>query len=104
MDPEMEIATDEKRDDRLGFDELDAKSPLLRYTSLSDVNISYFNSAQFGEETRIGCLNFWRCRLGNLVMVSCWPLRSSNIAQGYHQEPTPCFGQEANLESLFPHR
>ncbi len=28
------------KDDVLGFDELDAKSPLLRYTSLSDVNIA----------------------------------------------------------------
>jgi Ca-activated chloride channel family protein len=27
-------------DDEVGFDELDAKSPLLRYTSLSDVNIA----------------------------------------------------------------
>jgi von Willebrand factor type A domain len=35
-----EVASDDKHDDRLGFDELDAKSPLLRYTSLSDVNIA----------------------------------------------------------------
>jgi Ca-activated chloride channel family protein len=28
-----------ENDDKLGFDELDAKSPLLRYTALSDVNI-----------------------------------------------------------------
>ena len=29
-----------ENDDKLGFDEIDAKSPLLRYTSLSDVNIA----------------------------------------------------------------
>ncbi len=34
------VESDDKHDDRLGFDVLDAKSPLLRYTALSDVNIS----------------------------------------------------------------
>ena len=42
-----------ENDDKLGFDELDAKSPLLRYTSLSDVNIARGHILKGSKEDKV---------------------------------------------------
>jgi Ca-activated chloride channel homolog len=47
------VESDDKKDDRLGFDVLDAKSPLLRYTALSDVNIARGHVLKGAKEDKI---------------------------------------------------
>lgn len=44
---------DDDPDYRLGFDELDAKHPLLRYTALSDVNIGRAHALKGDKEDRV---------------------------------------------------
>lgn len=44
---------DDDPDYRLGFDELDAKHPLLRYTALSDVNIARARALKGDKEDRV---------------------------------------------------
>jgi len=45
--------TDDDPNYKLGFDELDAKHPILRYTSLSDVNIARANPIKADKEDKV---------------------------------------------------
>jgi hypothetical protein len=46
------------KDDDLGFDELDAKSPLLRYTALSDVHITRAHALKGDKDDKIVAASF----------------------------------------------
>jgi hypothetical protein len=52
-DVPFEVGKLVENDDKLGFDELDAKSPLLRYTSLSDVNIARGHILKGSKEDKV---------------------------------------------------
>ena len=45
-------------DDEVGFDELDAKSPLLRYTALSDVNIARAHTLKGDKDDKVVARSF----------------------------------------------
>ncbi len=102
-----EIASDDKKDDRIGFDELDAKSPLLRYTALSDVNIAKGHVLKPNKEDKVvaasykGPLLIQGRRSGNkfvalgfdvresdLPMRIAWPLFLLNTINDFVEEDT----------------
>ena len=96
-----------ENDDKLGFDELDAKSPLLRYTALSDVNIARGHVLKGTKEDKVvaasykGALLLQGRRAGNkfvalgfdiresdLPLRSAWPLFLLNTINDFVEEDT----------------
>jgi hypothetical protein len=79
------VESDDKHDERLGFDELDAKSPLLRYTSLSDVNIARGHVLKGTKEDKVvaasykGALLLQGRRAGNKFVALGFDIRESDL-------------------------
>jgi hypothetical protein len=101
------VESDEKKDEYLGFDELDAKSPLLRYTALSDVQIKRGHILKGEKEDKIvarsfkGALLLQGRRAGNkfvalgfdiresdFPMRVAWPLFVLNVINDFVEEDT----------------
>jgi hypothetical protein len=99
------IESDEKRDDRLGFDELDAKNPLLRYTALSDVNIARGHALKGTKEDKVVAASYkgalllqgrragrkfvalgFDIRESDLPMRIAWPLFLLNVINDFIEE------------------
>jgi hypothetical protein len=99
------VESDEKKDDRLGFDVLDAKSPLLRYTALSDVNIARGHVLKGVKEDRIVAASYkgplllqgrraggkfvalgFDIRESDLPMRIAWPLFLLNTINDFVEE------------------
>lgn len=102
-----ELIEDTDQDYRLGFDEIDAKSPLVRYTSLSDVNIARAHALKGDKEDRVigkshkGALLLQGRRAGtkfvalgfdvresDLPMRVAWPLFLLNTINDFVEEDT----------------
>jgi hypothetical protein len=101
------VESDDKKDDRLGFDELDAKSPLLRYTQLSDVNIARGHILKGTKEDKIVAASYrgplllqgrragakfvalgFDIRESDLPMRIAWPLFLLNTINDFVEEDT----------------
>jgi hypothetical protein len=101
------VESDEKKDDRLGFDVLDAKSPLLRYTALSDVNIARGHVLKGTKEDKIVAASYkgalllqgrragakfvalgFDIRESDLPMRIAWPLFLLNTINDFVEEDT----------------
>lgn len=101
------VESDDKKDDRLGFDELDAKSPLLRYTQLSDVNIARGHVLKGQKEDKVVAASYkgplllqgrrsgrkfvalgFDVRESDLPMRIAWPLFLLNTIDDFVEEDT----------------
>jgi hypothetical protein len=102
-----ELIEDTDQDYRLGFDEIEAKSSLVRYTSLSDVNIARAHALKGDKEDRVigkshkGALLIQGRRAGtkfvalgfdvresDLPMRIAWPLFLLNTINDFVEEDT----------------
>jgi len=101
------VESDDKKDDRLGFDELDAKSPLLRYTQLSDVNIARGHTLKGAKEDKVVAASYkgalllqgrragakfvalgFDVRESDFPMRIAWPLFLLNTINDFVEEDT----------------
>lgn len=98
---------DDDKDYQLGFDELDAKNPLLRYTSMSDVHIARAHALKGGKDDKVVARSFkgplliqgrrggvkfvalgFDVRDSDLPLRVAWPLFLLNTINDFVEEDT----------------
>lgn len=101
------LVEDDDKGYRLGFDELDSKSPLLRYTSLSDVNIARAHVLKGDKEDKVVAQSYkgplliqgrragskfvalgFDVRESDLPLRVAWPLFLLNTINDFVEEDT----------------